>query len=79
MAGAVYLNVCAPYCTGLRALSGDFSYRQTVTCWLDVLVSSVPELANFGGKQHPIDIIFPLFPSNFTMNFPLSISHPLKI
>ena len=33
---------------------------------------SVPELANLGGKQHPTDIIFPLFPSNFTTDFPLS-------
>ena len=33
---------------------------------------TVPELANFGGKQHPMDIIFPLIPSNLTMDFPLS-------
>ena len=36
------------------------------------IVGSVPELANLGGKQHPTDIIFPLFPSNFTTDFPLS-------
>ena len=32
---------------------------------------SVPELANLGGKQHPMDIVFPLISSNFTMDFPL--------
>ena len=42
-------------------------------------MNSVPELATLGGKQHPMDIIFPLFPSNFTMEFSLSMSHPLKI
>ena len=35
-------------------------------------MTSVPELANLGGKQHPTDIIFPLFPSDFTTDFPLS-------
>ena len=43
------------------------------------LSRSVPELATLGGKQHPMDIIFPLFPSNFTMECPLVMSHPLKI
>ena len=35
---------------------------------------SVPELANLGRKQHPLDIVFPLFPFNFTNHyeFPLS-------
>ena len=32
----------------------------------------VPELANLGGKQHPMDIIFSLFPVNFSIDFPLS-------
>ena len=36
------------------------------------LTSSVPELANLDGKRHPMDIVFPLFPSKFTMDFPLS-------
>ena len=40
---------------------------------------SVPALVNLSGNQHHMDIIFPLFPSNFTMNFPLSMSHSLKI
>ena len=35
-------------------------------------VCSIPELTNLGGKQHPMDIVFPLFPPNFTMGFPLS-------
>ena len=34
-------------------------------------VASVPELATLGGKQHPMDIVFPLISSNFTMDFPL--------
>ena len=42
-----------------------------------ILEPSVPELAKLGGKQHCMDIIFPLFPSNFTKDFPLSKSHPL--
>ena len=33
--------------------------------------ASVPDLANLDGKRHPMDIVFPLFPSNFTLNFPL--------
>ena len=35
------------------------------------LSGSVPVLANLGGKQHHLDIIFPLFPSGFTMDFSL--------
>ena len=34
--------------------------------------SSIPELANFDGKQHLMDIIFPLFPFQFRIDFPLS-------
>ena len=33
---------------------------------------SVSELTNLGGKQHSMDIVFQLFPPNFTMDFPLS-------
>ena len=40
---------------------------------------SVPELANLGGKQHLMDFIFPLFPSKFTMDFPLSSTENIII
>ena len=43
---------------------------RTLTC--QQLPFSIPELTNLGGKQHPMDMIFPLFPSNFTINSPLS-------
>ena len=32
---------------------------------------SVPGLAKLGGKQQPMDIIFPLFPIEFTVHIPL--------
>ena len=38
----------------------------------DHYVSSVLEFAHLGGEQHPMDNVFPLFPSNFTMDFTLS-------
>ena len=38
----------------------------------ELCLGSVPELANLGGKQHPMDIVFPFFPSSFTVDFPLS-------
>ena len=43
------------------------------------IVSSDPELANLGGKRHPMDIVFPLFPSKFTMDFPLSSTENIII
>ena len=48
--------------------------RVTHTC-----IRSVPELANLGGKQHPMDIVFPLFPSKLTMDFPLSSTENIII
>ena len=46
-------------------------FKQILPLKLAVRIS-IPELTNLGGKQHPIGMIFPLFPSNFTINFPLS-------
>ena len=54
----------------------DANHTITKTSRLQVLLSTnyhnVPELANLGGKQHPMDIVFSLFPSNFTKAFPIS-------
>ena len=46
------------------------NFNTTAASYSDM--HNVLELANLGGKQHPTDIIIPLFPSNFTTDFPLS-------
>ena len=35
---------------------------------------SVPELTNLGAKQHPMNFVFPLSTSKFTMDFPLTVT-----
>ena len=47
--------------------------------WPCEALSQCPRICNIGWETTPYGYDFPLFPSNFTMEFPLSMSHPLKI
>ena len=50
-----------------------------IVCVCVCVGGSVLELANLGRKRHPMDIVFTLFPSKFTMDFPLSSTENIII